>query len=284
VVLEDPELTAAGEFGPHGVLPVWRKDFATSRRLSLFDVRARTLEEIETPMFDWGAPVWAGDLLLFIGEREGQPLVVRHQAGFTQTTPLALDLIGGLEIEQVSGSVAVVKSGSWAPVRFRVDLDTGELSSLQVDLPEGFTFAGRSSATLAEDGSLVIALRKNGVSGLYRSHDGKSWEPLGGGVAEATAIQFAGRSGTWLMTAAGALGWASATTLGVIPSMQRAVTLPPMVDALPSEEAVSLDGRCAAVWTGSGTSFSLVAVDLVRGTQRTLAQSAVRPTGLSWLR
>ncbi len=279
---EEPGLTVAGDLGPGGLLPVWKKD--TAGQLALLDVQSRRVEALEPAVFGWASPIWSGDVLVFLGQRDGQPLVVRRQNGLTLTTPIAATLIGGLEIEQVTGDAAVLVSGAWVQVRTRVDLKTGEATPLEVELPQGLAFAGRHSATLADDGSLVAALQQGGAAGLFRSLDGKSWSPLGGGVKDATFVQFAGRGGSWLMTAMGGLGGASSTTVGVIPSMQRAVTLPAMVNVAPTQEALSLDGRCAAVWTGSGTSFSLVATDLVRGTERTLASSSVRPTSAVWLR
>lgn len=277
-------LQAAGDFGPGGLLPVWKGQYP-ERSLALLDVVSGQVTDVPVALAGWSAPIWAGDLLVYIGERDGSLVLVRQRGETTLVTPI-IDVVpdfGGLAVEQVTATTAVLVTGSWVQVRTRLDLETGIVTPMEVQLPSGLTFAGRHSASLADDGSLIAALTENGAAGLFRSVDGKTWTSLGGKVAGATWVQFAGRQGSWLMTANGALGVTGAT-IGLVPSMGLTQVLPPTATGVPGAEALTEDGLCAAVWSGSGAKFTLTATDLVKGMQRRLLESAARPDGASWVR
>lgn len=281
----EPGLSVAADFGPGGLLPVWRGTGET-RELALLDVGTREVTALKTPLAGWSAPIWAEDMLVYLGESNGMLSLVRRRGAVELVTPI----IGAaenqrLEVEQVAAGSAVLVAGSWVQIRSRLDLETGVLTPLDVTLPAGFLFAGRRSATLADDGALVAALQKDGAAGLFRSVDGKSWTPMGEQVEGATYVQFAGRHGAWVMSAAGSLGWASAKALGMLPAMGRSVELPSLATGVPEVEALSEDGRCVAVWSGTeAEGFTLTSVDLVRNTSRVLTTAKVRPTSASWLR
>mgnify|MGYP001447294629 CR=1 FL=1 len=275
----EPELTPAADFGPGGLLPVWKGE---SRQLALLDVSTHAVKELRIPVAGWSSPVWAGDMLVYLGEAGGMLQLVRLEGDVERTTPIvASALNAGLEVEQVTDDFAVLVTGSWVQTRSRLDLETGELTPLEVKQPEGMLFAGRASARLADDGSLVAAFRKDGAAGLFRSLDGVAWAPLGAGVEGATWVEFIGRQGSWVMSTAGALGWSSAKATALVPSMGRTVELPSPAGGDLAAEALSHDGRCVAVW---GTDGALTAVDLVKGTSRVLLQTADRAASASWLR
>ena len=273
-------LTAAADFGPNGLLPVWKGNGQT-RQLQLYDVTTRAVTELQIPVAGWSSPIWSGDMLVYLGDSGEMLQLVRRRGDVELTTPIvATNLNAGLEVEQVTQSFAVLVTGSWVQTRTRLDLETGAVTPLEVTLPSGLIFAGRHSATLADDGMLVAALRKDGAAGLFQSADGKSWTSMGSQVEGATFVQFAGRQGSWVMSAAGTLGWASAKAIGMVPAMGRSVELPSLAGSTPEVDALSHDGRCVAVWTKD----SLVAVDLVKGSSRTLLEGVKAPGSASWLR
>lgn len=272
-------LTPAADFGPGGLLPVWKGD---SRQLALLDVSTHAVKELRIPVAGWSSPAWSGDMLVYLGEAGGMLQLVRLQGDVERTTTIvASNLNAGLEVEQVTDDFAVLVAGSWVQTRSRLDLVTGELTPLDVKQPEGMLFAGRASARLADDGSLVAAFRKDGAAGLFRSLDGVAWAPLGPGVEGATWVEFIGRQGSWVMSTAGALGWSSAKATALVPSLGRTVELPSPAGGDLAAEALSHDGRCVAVWGADG---ALTAVDLVKGTSRVLLQTADRAASASWLR
>ncbi|MBL8949491.1 MAG: hypothetical protein JNK82_01850 [Myxococcaceae bacterium] len=279
-VFREPGLHAAGAFGGRSLLPVAIGE--SGRQLGIFDARTHQLTPLGDELTSGSSPVWSGEVLVYLAQRGERVALVRHHAGLTLATPL-VGRVAGAWVEQVTDTDAILVTGFWVQSRSRVNLATGEVTPFEIELPEAHVAAGQASASFAEDGTLVMALAKDDVAGLFGSRDGKHWEPLGEGVPGASWVQFAGRNGTWLLSAAGPLGWASSTTVAVMPALRRAVELPSMVNAVPNAESVSADGRCAAVWTGSGTGFSLVTVDLLTATQRTLVTSTARPSSVAWL-
>jgi hypothetical protein len=279
------DLSYVGGFGPNGLLPVWAATSETEWRLALYDVEADALIELPLPMYGWGSPAWSGEQLVYLGEQGDQVTLVRFGGGQTQLTPLVgVQVSGGIHVESVVGSKAVLVTGAWVQSRSTVDLETGAVTPLEVEAPAGLMWAGRSSPLLAEDGSLIAAFRAETSAGLFRSTDGKSWAPMGTLIDGASWLQYAGRGGSWLVTAGSMLSTAP-STVALAPQRNRQVALPRLASGAPQADALSEDGRCAAVWHAEGNGFSLTVADLATGTQREVIalSSAEGPSGTTWI-
>lgn len=276
-----------GEFGPAGELPVWAKSpDAEEWRLALYLVDRDALREVPLPLQGWGSPAWFDGQLVYLSEREGTLQLVRVGETQAQVTPLVgLADTGGLSVEAVAGGKAVLTAGAWVQSRFVVDLATGAVAPLEVELPEGMGWAGRRSPALAEDGSLVTAFVRGSAAGLFESKDGKAWAELGAMHEGANRVLFAGRGGAWLVSAASTLLPAQSTR-GFSSAFARELTLPAIAGGhAPEAESLSADGRCAAVWHAAPGGFALTVANLALGTQRQLlhleAKSA--PASASWI-
>jgi hypothetical protein len=171
------------------------------------------------------------------------------------------DTIGASAIESVSETEAVLVAGTWVQVRLRLDLTTGVLSPLKLELPAGLMWAGSVRTQLAS-GKLIAALSDGTGVGLFASADGKAWSALGPTVEKAKYGHFVGRGGTWVLNASGDT-FADQTVLGLVPARAQSLVLPTASNGSDlAQESISPDGRCVAVWTPSAGGDALTAVDL----------------------
>jgi len=208
--------------------------------------------------------------------------------------PTAFDTVDSIRRWTIQGDYSLIGHLDSGDELFVLDHRTGTTTELDVRLPDGMRLmnpgygyyhngtSGLEQLALADDGSLMLALRNDDFGALYRSGDyGRTWSQLGATVAHVNTLNFIHKGTTWAIGAQPAgyyyevEGWdadASAEVNGMATQLVRDFSDDVTVLEGLNHWALNLNetGECAARWENTGEEYVLNVLEVDDATDHTL--------------
>jgi hypothetical protein len=239
-----------------------------------------------------GYEEWVGDRVAYVGQKDGQDVLVLATPDESQVVELPPGDGQGIAIAGVAGDwMEVQRNGATTATIYRLNVQSGAVDLVQDQVPSGmrrFDAGDVGSPQLGDDGSLLQGFRNDFMGSLYRSTDaGASWAPLGFSVAKVQGLSVGSAAGgTFVVDGVQAVyapstPWAAPPT-GFSPDLSGQfveIARPGegvryQLPSLAGFRSIALGsaGRCAAYWPSSsdGLSARLEVLDVPGGARKTI--------------